>query len=345
LTFKLKAHASWRAFTGAALIGSSVGVALGACYMAGGMARAADDQARASRLAEAAAGQFSETALRQEAASMDAGVLQVARRHDPLVQTERDRQLAALTERLQSGGQAAAHDSARELECLTEAVYFEARGEGATGQAAVAQVVLNRVRHAGFPKTVCGVVYQGASRRSGCQFSFACDGSLGRGHDAAAWRRAQRVATRALSGVVAASIGDATHFHTVNVAPNWGPNLIRTAQVGLHIFYKLGRGVASTQYAKVEPEVKLTSAPPPAAAVAPKVTKEFRLADTAEADVAVKVKAATPVAPAAAAAPTGEAADAVAQAVDAKPVTKAEAAKLTPASLPHPAEPMVKAPV
>jgi hypothetical protein len=145
--------------------------------------------------------------------------------------------------------------------------------------------------------------------------------------------------------VVAASIGDATHFHTVNVAPNWGPNLIRTAQVGLHIFYKLGRGVASTQYAKVEPEVKLTSAPPPAAAVAPKVTKEFRLADTAEADVAVKVKAATPVAPAAAAAPTGEAADAVAQAVDAKPVTKAEAAKLTPASLPHPAEPMVKAPV
>jgi spore germination cell wall hydrolase CwlJ-like protein len=339
LIFKLKAHARWRAFTGAVLIGSSVGVALGACYMAGGMARAADDQARAGRLAEAAAGQFSETALRQQTASMDAGVLQVALRHDPLMltgQTERDRQVAALTERLQSSGQDAAHDGARELECLTEAVYFEARGEGVAGQAAVAQVVLNRVRHAGFPKTVCGVVYQGASRRTGCQFSFACDGSLGRGHDAAAWRRAQRIATRALSGAVAASVGDATHFHTVNVAPNWGPNLIRTAQVGVHIFYKLGRGVVSTQYAsKAEPEVTLTSAPAPASVAVPKLAKEFRVADA-------HVQAAPP---AATAAPTGESTDVVAQAVDTKPIAKAEPAKLTPASLPHPAEPVVKAPV
>ena len=83
-----------------------------------------------------------------------------------------------------------APSSASELDCLTQAVYFEARGETPRGQAAVAQVVMNRVNHPAFPKTVCGVVYQGAARSTGCQFSFACDGSMRRGREAAAGARA-----------------------------------------------------------------------------------------------------------------------------------------------------------
>ncbi|WP_309604464.1 cell wall hydrolase, partial [Phenylobacterium sp.] len=125
----------------------------------------------------------------------------------------------------------------RELDCLTQAVYFEARGETPRGQAAVAQVVLNRVKHPAFPKTVCAVVFQGAATH-GCQFSFACDGSMRRGREAGAWDRARRIASRALSGAVAADIGSATHFHTTGVAPGWGPRMLRVTQVGLHVFYR-----------------------------------------------------------------------------------------------------------
>jgi spore germination cell wall hydrolase CwlJ-like protein len=128
---------------------------------------------------------------------------------------------------------------AGELECLTQAIYFEARGESASGQAAVAQVVMNRVRSPAFPDTVCGVVYQGA-RTHGCQFSFACDGWAEAPRETAAWRRAREIAARALVGVVAPQIGRATHFHAAGVSPDWGPGLLRVAQVGLHVFYRLG---------------------------------------------------------------------------------------------------------
>src|SRR5262249_50934740 len=107
-------------------------------------------------------------------------------------------------------------EASRDLDCLTQAVYFEARGEGPGGMQAVAQVVLNRVRHPAFPKTVCGVVFQG-SGGSGCQFSFACDGSVNRAPEAGAWRRARDVAAKALSGHVMAEVGNATHFHTTAV--------------------------------------------------------------------------------------------------------------------------------
>ena len=136
--------------------------------------------------------------------------------------------------------QTQAQKKARELDCLTEAVYFEARGETRDGQAAVAQVVLNRVKHPAFPKTVCGVVYQGAKGR-GCQFSFACDGRAEYASEGAAWRRARQVAARALAGVVVPQVGSATHFHVVTVQPAWGPSLRRVAQVGLHVFYRLGK--------------------------------------------------------------------------------------------------------
>jgi spore germination cell wall hydrolase CwlJ-like protein len=129
--------------------------------------------------------------------------------------------------------------STRDLDCLTDAVYYEARGESAAGQAAVAQVVLNRVRHPAFPKSVCGVVFQRAGG-SGCQFSFVCDGSMRRQREPGAWRQAEDIAARALDGAVMATIGNATHFHTARVSPGWGPQLMRVAQVGLHVFYRFG---------------------------------------------------------------------------------------------------------
>ena len=269
-----KAHADWRAPTCAALIGSGIGLALGAAYMTGGMARTANEHARNSRIAEAAADGFSESVLQRETAAMDPGVVRIASRHDPLSvsgSAQRDRQSALLASRLERAPSAeqialrgpinalpvaapfrlaGALETSRELECLTQAVYFEARGETPAGQAAVAQVVLNRVRHPAFPKSVCGVVFQGAGKRVGCQFSFACDGSMRRGRETAAWKRAQKVASRALSGAVVASVGNATHFHTTNVAPNWGPRLIRTAEVGMHVFYRLGRSVGSAPKAQ-----------------------------------------------------------------------------------------------
>lgn len=125
-----------------------------------------------------------------------------------------------------------------ELDCLTQAVYFEARGETVQGQAAVAQVVMNRVKHPAFPKSVCGVVFQGSHRRTGCQFSFACDGSMRGRREAKAWASARKIAARTMSGAVLADVGAATHFHTTAVAPAWGPQMRRVGQVGLHVFYR-----------------------------------------------------------------------------------------------------------
>jgi spore germination cell wall hydrolase CwlJ-like protein len=129
-------------------------------------------------------------------------------------------------------------DEARAVDCMTAAVYYEAGFESADGQRAVAQVVLNRLRHPAFPKTVCGVVFQGADRKSGCQFTFTCDGALGRKPDEAAWARARKVAQAALSGYVMRKVGNATHYHADYVAPYWSPTLVKVAVVGQHIFYR-----------------------------------------------------------------------------------------------------------
>ncbi|OYX95839.1 MAG: cell wall hydrolase [Caulobacter sp. 35-67-4] len=134
---------------------------------------------------------------------------------------------------------ASAVDRARALQCLTTAIYYEAATEPDAGQQAVAQVILNRARHPAFPATVCGVVFQG-SEHAGCQFSFACDGSMGRGRERGAWNRAQKIASRALSGAVMNEVGSATHFHTTGVSPGWGPRLLKVAQVGMHVFYRFG---------------------------------------------------------------------------------------------------------
>ena len=124
------------------------------------------------------------------------------------------------------------------VDCLTAAIYYEAGGESATGQTAVAQVVLNRVRHPAFPPTVCEVVYQGSERSSGCQFTFTCDGSLAREPNPNGWQEARRIAERALAGRVEPLVGMATHYHTNWVVPHWAPSLDKIAAIGNHIFYR-----------------------------------------------------------------------------------------------------------
>ncbi|MEO8176456.1 MAG: cell wall hydrolase [Sphingomicrobium sp.] len=150
---------------------------------------------------------------------------------------------------------------ARALECLTSAVYYEAGSESDDGERAVAQVVLNRVRHPAFPSSVCDVVYEGSTRVTGCQFTFTCDGSLARRPSIDGWARARRIATAALAGAVYQPAGNATHYHAAYVVPYWASSLTKSAVVGAHIFYRWaggwGRPAAfSSRYAAHEPNVE-----------------------------------------------------------------------------------------
>lgn len=153
-----------------------------------------------------------------------------------------------------------ASDLQRATECLTQAVYYEAASETAVGQRAVAQVVLNRVRDPRYPSSVCGVIYQGSERRTGCQFTFTCDGALARKPDPFLYARARLVAVAALSGQVEPLVGLATHYHTRQVVPYWRTDLVKLRTVGAHIFYgwqgreKSGRGLREG-YAGIEPEI------------------------------------------------------------------------------------------
>ncbi|MBB5686924.1 cell wall hydrolase [Sphingobium boeckii] len=126
----------------------------------------------------------------------------------------------------------------RATDCLAAAMLYEAGGSDVPGQRAVAQVVLNRVRHPAFPKSVCDVVFQGQERSTGCQFTFTCDGALARAYDADAWTRARKVAAEALGGSVFAKVGTATHYHTDWVVPYWSGSLDKIAAVGTHLFFR-----------------------------------------------------------------------------------------------------------
>ena len=140
------------------------------------------------------------------------------------------------------------------INCLTSAIYYEAATEAERGQRDVAQVVLNRVRHPAYPNNICGVVFQGSERSTGCQFSFTCDGSLGRKPAPAIWKRAQGFAADAISGTVEKSVGTATHYHTIWIVPYWAKSLDKVKTVGSHIFYRWTgywgkRNAFSQQYA------------------------------------------------------------------------------------------------
>ncbi len=216
---------------------------------------------------------FSDRGLDRLTADMDPAMLAVARRHDPARHTDfwgRPRGWAVLDlRRLPDLGfgtalndtaleinalrpfsrlpirpmgpfvlKSDADDSARAVTCLAQAVYYESAREPELGQEAVAQVVLNRLRHPAYPKSVCGVVYQGAANHTGCQFTFTCDGSLDRPPEPSLWARAQAVARQALGGFVVKDVGSATHYHAVYVAPYWAPTLVKLKQIGAHIFYR-----------------------------------------------------------------------------------------------------------
>ncbi|HTX48260.1 MAG TPA: cell wall hydrolase [Caulobacteraceae bacterium] len=150
-----------------------------------------------------------------------------------------------------------------ELDCLTAAVYYEARGEAADGQAAVAQVVLNRVGQPRFAKTVCGVVYQGAKSHA-CQFSFACHGRPRRVREEAAWTRSRAVAQRALSGYVMRTVGHATYFHLASLGRLRGSQEARAVRLGHHIFYaSADRRDLRHAYRTLQADAKASASAPP----------------------------------------------------------------------------------
>jgi hypothetical protein len=162
-------------------------------------------------------------------------------------------------------------DKARALQCMTMAIYYEAARESADGQRAVAQVVLNRVAHPSYPNTVCGVVFQGSERTTGCQFSFTCDGALARQPQRSYWDKAQKIAAEALAGSVYKPVGLATHYHTIWIHPYWADSLNKIGEIGAHRFYRW-KGMAgmpsafTAAYAGNEP---LAAPKPRSAAPAP----------------------------------------------------------------------------
>jgi spore germination cell wall hydrolase CwlJ-like protein len=290
LISKAYPRANTRALFSAALAGSALGLGLAFAYVAGANSVSGLMHARVGALTSAEARGFTDVAL-QQANRLSPGAFAIAQRHDPFTVSgaeQRDRQAADFAARLEQadpaplgvtaaglmlrpelgpdGGSLASRfrfasigalDGARDLDCLTQAVYYEARGESLRGQAAVAQVVLNRVKHPAFPKTICAVVFQGAGLgKSDCQFSFVCDGSMRLPLDRGAWDKAQHVAARALSGAVVAEIGSATHFHATRLGPQWGDGLIKVATVGLHVFYKFGHRRPAYQAQVIEASAK-----------------------------------------------------------------------------------------
>jgi spore germination cell wall hydrolase CwlJ-like protein len=127
-----------------------------------------------------------------------------------------------------------------EENCLARAIYFEARGETEMGQLAVAKVVINRTKNKNYPKTICGVVYQGSQRRNSCQFSFACDGHADEIRQPGSWSQAKRVAKKALDGDHKLKGMNATNYHADYVKPKWSKTLRRIGKIGRHIFYNGG---------------------------------------------------------------------------------------------------------
>lgn len=132
-----------------------------------------------------------------------------------------------------------------EWQCLTEALYFEARGESFEGMFAVAEVILNRRDSGNYPGSVCGVVHQGTGATFACQFTYTCDGRSDVVHERAAWNTVGRVATLMLNGAPRTLTGGATFYHTRGVNPSWSARFIRTAAIGAHLFFRQPTRTAS----------------------------------------------------------------------------------------------------
>ncbi|MEM8698775.1 MAG: cell wall hydrolase [Pseudomonadota bacterium] len=130
-------------------------------------------------------------------------------------------------------------------QCLSEALYFEARGESLLGQVAVAEVILNRVDSQKYPNSVCGVIRQGEKSGRGCQFSYRCDGRSDAIREKKAYAQVGKVAWVMLEGKPRIITDEATHYHTTAVSPRWARKLQRTAKIGEHIFYRFKTQVSS----------------------------------------------------------------------------------------------------
>ena len=152
-----------------------------------------------------------------------------------------------------------------EAHCMAQAIYYESRNEPLAGQLAVAEVISNRMRDHRYPDTACGVVFQGATRTTGCQFTFTCDGALGRKPKGTAWEQAQEIAAHVLMNLAEDRTGGATHYHATYVDPVWSAGLIKTDKIGLHIFYRFPRG---SEWAAVRRASASRSAPAPVVAAA-----------------------------------------------------------------------------
>ena len=126
-----------------------------------------------------------------------------------------------------------------EHKCLSEVLYYEARGEGATGQKAIAEVVFHRMNHGDYGHSICAVVYEGA-KHSGCQFSFACNGDMKRAKQPSAWREAEALAAKIMTGQLNLknATGGALNFHAASVSPDWADTMDKTTQIGNHVFYR-----------------------------------------------------------------------------------------------------------
>lgn len=129
-------------------------------------------------------------------------------------------------------------ERSKDWSCLTEAMYFEARGEGLAGQLAVAEVILNRVEATQYPDTVCDVVRQGADSGGACQFSYNCDGKKNTVRNEKAWKRIGKLAWLMLQGRPRTLTDEALYFHNTSVRPNWSRKFVKTAQIGRHVFYR-----------------------------------------------------------------------------------------------------------
>lgn len=152
-----------------------------------------------------------------------------------------------------------------EAHCMAQAIYYESRNEPLAGQLAVAEVISNRMRDHRYPDTACGVVFQGSTRTTGCQFTFTCDGALGRKPKGTAWEQAKEIAAHVLMNLAEDRTGGATHYHATYVDPVWSAGLIRTDKIGLHVFYRFPRG---SEWAQVRSASASRSAAAPVLTVA-----------------------------------------------------------------------------
>ncbi len=267
MTTPLQAPADRRSLAASAAIGACVGLAIGSAYVAGALARASVEDAQARLVAGGPVLSRPPGPTRRIAGGPAAAPAPNLGVH-----------LAQVDLR----GPAV---PARDLECLSQAVYYEARGEAERGREAVAQVVINRMRHPRFPKSICGVVFQHA--QAACAFSFACDGQTRHRLEPAAWEDARRIAQRALAGFALPELQLATDFRGGGGgAP---PGLARVAQIGGHIFYRW-----TGRWPRVADPASTRSPAPPASAAPAAVTEPA----VVKADAPVKPDA-TPLTPAA----------------------------------------------